>query len=70
VFYDCAKVAVICGDFSKGLGATIQLKAVQDQRARDEPEREFPELQSVTKIDGDTIIVEVAVRVHSETTFL
>jgi hypothetical protein len=70
VFYDCAKVAVICGDFSKGLGAAIQLKAVQDQRARDKPKREFPELQSVAKIDGDTIIVEVAVGVHSETTFL
>src|SRR3984885_15808210 len=26
-FYDCLEAAVICGDFSKGLGATIKLKA-------------------------------------------
>jgi hypothetical protein len=31
-FYDCLKPAVICGDFSKGLGATIKLKTFQDTR--------------------------------------
>jgi hypothetical protein len=70
VFYDCPEAAVICGDFSKGLGAVIQLKAAQDQRTQDEPGREFLELQSITQIDEDTIVVEVAVGEHSETTFL
>ncbi len=29
-FYDCAEAAVICGDFSKGLGASIALRARQE----------------------------------------
>ena len=55
VFYDCLEAAVICGDFSKGLGAAIKLKAVQDQYTQDKPFREFPELRSVAQIDEDTI---------------
>jgi len=61
---------VICGDFSKGLEAAIKLKALQDQRARDEPEREFLEPRSVEVVDKDTIVVEVVVREYRETTFL
>jgi hypothetical protein len=30
-FYNCLKAVVICEDFSKGLNATIKLKAFQDQ---------------------------------------
>jgi hypothetical protein len=69
-FYDCLEPAVICGDFSKGLGAAIKLKAFQDARQEAEPERDFPEPRSVAHIDEDTIIVQVAVGRESETTFL
>jgi hypothetical protein len=61
---------VICGDFSKGLGAVIKLKALQDQRARDKPEREFLEPRSVEVVNKDTIVIEVMVREYKETTFL
>jgi hypothetical protein len=69
-FYDCLEAAVICGDFSKGLGAAVKLKAFQDQRWEADPERDFSEPRSVTHIDEDTIVVEVAVGKHSETTLL
>ena len=29
-FYDCAEAAIVCGDFSKGLGASIALRARQE----------------------------------------
>jgi hypothetical protein len=29
-FYDCSEAAIICGDFSKGLGAFIALRARQE----------------------------------------
>jgi hypothetical protein len=69
-FYDCLKAAVICGDFSKGLGATIKLKAFQDARQEADLERDFPNPRSVAYIDKDTIVVKVAIGQHSETTFL
>jgi len=30
VFYDCPEPALICGDFSKGLGAAVAAKATSD----------------------------------------
>jgi hypothetical protein len=60
-FYDCLEAAVICGDFSKGLGATIKLKAFQDTSQEANLERDFPKPRSVAYINKDTIMVKVAV---------
>jgi hypothetical protein len=69
-FYNCLKPAVICGDFFKGLGATIKLKVFQDTRQKAKPKQDFPKPRSVAHINKDTIIVKVAVGQESETTFL
>ena len=36
VFYDCPKAVVICVDFTKGLGAAIAAKALQESGVEDE----------------------------------
>jgi MULE transposase domain len=36
VFYDCPEAAVICADFTKGLGASIAARALRDAREEDE----------------------------------
>jgi hypothetical protein len=36
VFYDCPEAAVICADFTKGLGASIAAQALCDAREEDE----------------------------------
>jgi hypothetical protein len=61
---------VICGDFSKGLGAAIKLKAFQDQCRATDPDQDFPKLRSVAYINDNTIVVKVTVRDYRETTFL
>jgi hypothetical protein len=40
VFYDCPEAAVICADFTKGLGAAIAAKARQDAQAENSGEEE------------------------------
>jgi hypothetical protein len=60
-FYDCLKAAIICGDFSKGLGAMIKLKVFQDTNQEANLERDFPKPRSVAYINKDTIVVKVAI---------
>jgi hypothetical protein len=36
VFYDCPEAAVICADFTKGLGASIATWALRDAKEEDE----------------------------------
>ena len=85
-FYDCPEAAIICGDFSKGLGASIALRARQEmsnQRAQAEGGDIFvdvndiqeavedSELQCVIGIlEGDTIVVDVGVGSQGERTLL
>jgi hypothetical protein len=51
-FYDCLEAAIICGDFSKGLGASIALKARQEmsnQRVLAEDKDRFVDIDDVYK---------------------
>jgi hypothetical protein len=81
-FYDCPEARVICGDFSKGLGAAIAMKAQQDAAKEaqldddrfaqgDKMELDETKVQcSVNLLEGDTIIVDVEVGSHGERTLL
>ena len=76
-FYDCAEAAIICGDFSKGLGASIALRARQElstkELSKDGKEGFFdiddvqeaaldPKLHGASELlEGDTIVVDVGV---------
>jgi hypothetical protein len=76
-FYDCPKAAIICGDFSKGLGLAIALKAREDAglagRLRrlgtprdddfvDIDDREALEIERIKSLlEGETIVVDVGV---------
>jgi hypothetical protein len=40
VFYDCPEAAVICADFTKGLGASIAARALRESGIEDEAVQE------------------------------
>jgi hypothetical protein len=84
-FYDCPVAAIMCGDFSKGLGASIALKATQDlfKEKQVEDEDGFVEIDDVQEavedleiqrvidlLEGDTTIVDVGVGSEGERTLL
>jgi hypothetical protein len=68
-FYDCPEARVICGDFSKGLGAAIALKAKADVEEDDGNEFLDPH-QTVDLLEGNTIVVDVQVGCEGQRTIL
>jgi hypothetical protein len=60
VFYDCPEAALICGDFSKGLGAAVVAKASSDV-IKSTPTDEVSPLDASAIIDVTEVIVGEAV---------
>jgi hypothetical protein len=79
-FYNCPQPELICGDFSKGLGAAVALKAAQDFAKAIEDKDSFVDVDNVVVdievehigefLDGNTIVVDVAIGANRERTRL
>jgi hypothetical protein len=79
-FYNCPQPSLMCGDFSKGLGAAVALQALLElAKASKENEDSFVNIDNVVDgevegagefLEGDTIIVDVVVGLKGECTRL
>jgi hypothetical protein len=76
-FYNCPQLSLICGDFSKGLGAVVAAQAAKDL-AKDIEDNEFMDINDVVDLEAEqgsefleeTIVVDVAVGTKGECTRL
>jgi MULE transposase domain len=78
-FYDCSEAAIICGDFSKGLGASIALRACQELSTK-EGFIDIDDIQeaaldpkphgAIGLLESDTIVVNVSIGYQGERVLL
>jgi hypothetical protein len=76
-FYNCPQLSLICGDFSKGLGAAVTAQAAKDL-AKNIKDNEFIDINDVVDLEAEqgsefleeTIIVDVAIGTKGERTRL
>ena len=69
-FYDCPQPNLICGDFSKGLGAAVALQAARELAQEDDIVLNT-EVEHIGEfLDSQTIVVDVAVGAKGERTRL
>jgi hypothetical protein len=76
-FYNCPQPSLICGDFSKGLGAAVAAQAAKDL-AKDIEDNEFMDIDDVVDLEAErsseflegTIVVDVAIGTKGERTRL
>jgi hypothetical protein len=59
-FYDCPEAVLICGDFSKGLGAAVAAKATSDLAGTTPTDKVSP-LDPSAILDATEVIVGEAV---------
>jgi hypothetical protein len=76
-FYNCLQLSLICGDFSKGLGAAVVAQAAKDL-VKDIEDNEFMDIDDVVDLEAEqgsefleeTIVVDVAIGTKRERTRL
>jgi hypothetical protein len=75
--YNCPQPSLVCGDFSKGLGATVALQALRELAiALKEDKDSFVDIddkeveRASSFLEGDTIVIDVAIGSKGERTRL
>jgi MULE transposase domain len=76
-FYNCPQPSLICGDFSKGLGAAVAAQAAKDL-IKDIKDNKFIDINDVVDLEAEqdseflegTIIVNIAIGIKGERTRL